>query len=177
MRIFKKIAFILLVFFVFYVLIINTFLINNAASHMLMCKNTLKMIYNASIQYRARFKGQWASSLIDLEPYYEGKYKPEPNRIPKCPGDRNLQETSVSSEYIYFPPKIEDNVPVCWDGKPHQIRGFFFSDTLLWNVLYSDGHIKRLNKDELIQELSRLAKMNPDVLKVLNLLNIKNNEN
>ena len=172
MKIYINIATILLILFIIYVFIINAFLIGNAASHMLMCENTLEMIADASNQYRANSDGQWAPSLVELEPYYKGKYKPDPNNVPKCPGDRN----ESTSEYYYFKPLSQKVVPFCWDSKPHRTKGFILSDTFLWTVLYSDGHVERVNKKELFKELSSLSKTNPDVLKVLPNFTGQNNE-
>ncbi|MBN2589593.1 MAG: hypothetical protein JXA96_07015 [Sedimentisphaerales bacterium] len=48
---------------------------------------------------------------------------------------------------------------------------------LLWNILYSDEHIGSIEEKELLKELEKLATLNPDVLKVLQILNDPNNEN
>lgn len=134
-----------------------------------MCENTLKMIANAAKLYQDEWEEQWPPSLIELGPYYEGKYNPGPNSIPKCPGNRNEQETHDSSEYYYYPPKVDEVVPVCWDSIPHyNPQEKLIPSVRSWNVLYSDGHIERFNNErELFRELFLLAKTNPDVLKVL----------
>jgi hypothetical protein len=160
-----------LILFCFLLILINTPNIMNSYNSKLMCENTLKMIANAIKLYEAEWEGQWPPSLLELGPFYEGKYKPGPNSIPKCPGDRNEHETSDPSEYYYFPPNVEEVVPVCWDSKPHYTKVVLWPDSFMWNVLYSDGHVERLSKEELIKELVRLAETNPDILKILNSLN------
>ena len=138
-----------------------------------MCEDTLRMIAKAINLYQSDLNGQWPDSLVEMEPYYKGKYKPGPNSVPKCPGDRN----ESASEYYYFKPLSQKLVPVCWDSKPHCTKGVLLPDTFSWTVLYSDGHIERLSKRKLIRELNQLAKTNPDVLKVLNLLEEKKYDN
>jgi competence protein ComGC len=164
--------FLSLIICIFLLILIDSPSMINSQATKILCENRLKIITKAINLYQTEWDGQWPVSLLKLGPYYD-----DPNRIPRCPGDRNEQETHDSSEYYYFPPKTDEIVPVCWDSKPHRTKSFLLPDTFLWNVLYSDGNIKRLNKRKMILELSRLAKTNPDVLKVLNLLGVKNNEN
>ncbi len=157
-----------LIFCLLLLVFINSPSMINSQGTKLLCENRLKIIAKAINLYHAEWDRQWPATLLELGPYYD-----DPNRIPKCPGDRNEQETHDSSEYYYYPPKVEEVVPVCWDSKPHHTKLFLFPDSFLWTVLYSDGHVERINKRKLISELSRLAKTNPDVLKVLNLLDEK----
>ena len=171
--------FIGLVLSIFLLILINSPNMINSQGSKLMCENTLKMIAKAVNLYQAEWDGQWPPSLLELGPYYEGIYSPGPNRIPDCPGDRNEKETHDSSKYYYYPPKtgeIVKTVPVCWDSKPHYTKLFLLPDTFLWTVLYSDGHVERVNKKELFKELSSLSKTNPDVLKVLPNFTGQNNE-
>ena len=140
----------------------------NVYSRVLACENQLKMIAKAINLYQADWDGQWPESLEVMKKYYPY------NRIPMCPGNRNEQETDDPQIYYYFKPKVEEVVPICWDSKPHCNKKAKIIPTIkIWNVLYSDGHIEILSKRELSHELSQLSKTNPDVLKVLNLLNEK----
>ena len=161
-------VFLILFACLFLLILINTPLIGSYAGSMLMCENTLKMIANAARLYQDEWEGQWPPSLLELGPYYEGKYKPGPNKIPRCPGNGTLTGDTGSSDYFYYLPTTGEIVPVCWDSKPHLCRGVLSPDTFSWNVLYSDGHIERLNERELFRELFLLAKTNPEVLKILN---------
>ena len=178
-KIFFRVMLIFLVFIscIIVLTLINTPNIMNSYSSKLMCENTLKMIANAAKLYQNEWEGQWPPSLLELGLYYEGKYKPEPNNIPKCPGGGSFSGDTSSSEYHYYQPKVAEVIPVCWDSKPHRTKGVILSDTFSWNVLYSDGHIERLSKKKLIHELSQLAETNPDLLRVLQILNDPNNEN
>ena len=156
----------------FFLLLLGDFLNSaNVYSRMLRCENYLKVIAKAIESYKAEFDNQWPESLEAMEKYYPY------NRIPTCPGERSEQEGSDRWIYYYFKPKVEEVVPVCWDSKPHyNTKAKIIPAIKQWNVLYSDGHIERLNKDGLTKELENLAVSNPDVLKVLQILNDPNNE-
>ena len=156
---------ILYILLLFVVDILNSF---NVYGRIFRCESKLKVISEAMNLYQADWDGQWPESLEAMKKYYPY------NRIPVCPGNRNEQETNDYQSYYYFKPKVEECVPVCWDSNPHyNIRRNLIPDTKKWNVLFSDGHIEELNEKELFGELSQLSKTNPDVLKVLNLLNEK----
>jgi hypothetical protein len=144
----------------------------NTKARILLCENHLKIIAKAIILYQDDWNGQWPESFEAMKQYYE-----DPNYIPKCPGNRNDQETSDSWDYYFYKPRIKGIVPVCWDSKPHRFREAFLPDRLVWNVLYSDGHVESLEQNEFLKALEILAATNPDVLKVLNLLGEKNNGN
>jgi hypothetical protein len=169
-RIIFRVILVFLVLFlcIFLFTLINTPIIMNSYGSKLMCENTLKMIANAAKLYQDKKDGQWPPSLLELGPYYEGKYKPGPNSIPKCPGGGSLTGDTADSDYIYYQPIANEVIPVCWDSKPHRTKGVLLPDTFSSNVLYSDGHIERLSERELFRELFPLAKTNPDVLKILN---------
>jgi hypothetical protein len=142
----------------------------NTYGRIYFCENQLKKIADAIVLYKTDYNGQWPSSLLEILPYYyKEEYKPGISRIPKCPGNRNEKEESDEWEYSYFPPKVNEIVPVCWDSKPHHIKSRFLPDSYIWNVLYSDGHIERLNEDGLFRALFGLAASNSDLMKMLHL--------
>lgn len=165
-KIFIGILVAILILYFLLLFIEDAFNSSNISGRMLGCENQLKMIAKAMNLYRIEWDGQWPESLEAMKKYFV-----PPNRIPKCPGERNEDETSDYRIYFYFKPKVEEVVPVCWDSKPHyNKKAKLFPSIKKWNVLYSDGDIERLFERELLRELSQLANTNPDVLKVLNLL-------
>jgi len=162
--IFIAIVFIILIPFAILVLIADFANSANVYGKMLLCERNLNAIAKAIESYKAEFDSQWPESLEVMEKYYQY------NRIPKCPGNRNEQETSDPWIYYYFKPLDEGIVPVCWDSKPHyNKRAKFFPSIKQWNVLYSDGNVESLSEKDVFRELFILAKKNPDVLKILEL--------
>jgi hypothetical protein len=146
--------------------LVNSPHIFNAYTRKLMCQNTLKAIAQAIELYRADWDEVFPPSLLELNPYVEEKYRGRgPKGVPSCPGDRAEDETTKSREYVYQPPlNTGEIVPICWDSKPHRTKGIILPDTLLWIVLYSDGHVDRLHYDEFLKEMARVAAKKPDVL-------------
>jgi hypothetical protein len=150
---------------IFWWVFLNSAYLINDASHRLTCENRLKAIAQAIELYRADWDEAFPPSLLELNPYIKGKYNPGPKRISRCSGNRDETGTNSSRQYVYQPPlNSGDIVPICWDGKPHHFKGRFAPDMLLWNVLYSDGHVDRLHYDEFLKEMARVAAKKPDVL-------------
>jgi hypothetical protein len=112
------------------------------------CENTLKAVGHAFEAYKADHEGSLPSSLMVLKDYIKEKYRSDSAGIPITIG--NIKHEAVDTSYYVYNPSLgtDENRSICWDFSPHRISGRFLPDLYLWNVLFADGHVERLNRRE-----------------------------
>ncbi len=121
----------------------------NSEARIRICENTLRGIGDTFEIYRANHQGSPPSALLELKDSIKGNYGHDWLGVPHCVGNRNEDETGNSSSYIYNPFLGTDkNRPICWDSTPHRKRWGLLPDTYVWNVLYANGQIERLNRQD-----------------------------
>ncbi len=148
------IAFFILVY-VSLVSFVDTLNAMNTHARILMCEKTLKAIWSALEQYMGDFNEDLPASLSELEPYMKETWY-------KCPGDREEDEISHSRDYCYHILSSKEPAPICWDSKPHRKRWRLLPDTYTWNVLYTDGHVERLNKRDFLSLMRSIGISDPN---------------
>lgn len=149
---------------IFLFLFLSALVKSNTLGRLLVCEDTLKVIFHAIELYRADFNGDQPPSLLELKPYIEKRYLHGEQGLPGCVGNRNEDETSDTWEYCYYPSLSKEIRPICWDSQPHCLKSLLGPDIYIWNVLYSDGRVERLHEREFFRELSILISNKPDLL-------------
>jgi len=149
---------------IFLFLFLSALVKSNTLGRLLVCEDTLKVIFHAIELYRADFNGDQPPSLWELKPYIEKRYLHGEQGLPRCVGNRNEDETSDTWEYCYCPSLSKEIRPICWDSQPHCLKSLLGPDIYIWNVLYSDGRVERLHEREFFRELSILISNKPDLL-------------
>ena len=112
------------------------------------CENTLRAIGHAFESYKSDHEGSLPPSLLELKDYIKEKRPSDSAGIPICIG--NIENKAGNKSYYVYKPYLStnENRPICWDNAPHRIRWRRVPQTIVWNVLYADGHVERLRKPE-----------------------------
>lgn len=135
----------------------------NSEARIRLCEDTLGAIGHAFEAYRANHEGSPPSSLVELKDNIKGRYARNSAGIPHCVGNRNEDETSDTSYYVYNPSlSTDENRPICWDSKAHHQRNRLLPDTYIWNVLYADGHVERLSRREFLSLMRSIGIRDPN---------------
>jgi prepilin-type processing-associated H-X9-DG protein len=147
----KKIIFILfLIIFICFFIILDSLSLINTTARVLGCVNNLKDIWQYIEQYKVDWDGSLPQSLSQLDFYGD---------LPRCPGDREKDETSRSWDYCYLAPSDKGIKPLCWDSETHHYK---IKKPYKRNVLFTDGHIESLDEKDFFRLMQKYGISDPN---------------
>ncbi|MCP4262855.1 MAG: hypothetical protein GY774_35900 [Planctomycetes bacterium] len=165
-KIFISVIIIFLVIFLFFAFLLLIDVLHGMKDFgwAITCEKTLTAIGQAVEVYKSDHEGSLPSSLSVLKDYIKEKRPSDSAGIPICVG--NTDDEAGNTPYYVYKPYLStnENRPICWDSKPHRIRGRFLADRYVWNVLYADGHVERLNRRKFMSLMSSLGISDPNNL-------------
>ena len=133
----------------------------NGFGSVLQCRRKLRDIAAAFDAYRNESEGDWPPRLRALVPYMRDVPSPA-DWVPMCVGNRQ-GDCAYGWPYVFRSDvKHTDVEPICWDSQPHRIKGAFFPDIYVRNVLFNDGHVETLSEGKFLRLMQKSGVTEPN---------------